>query len=201
MLVIGLTGGIGSGKSTVANLFAERDVPIIDADVVAREVTQPGTPGFKSIVKHFGTEILQANGTLDRSQLRHIIFNDSKQRLWLENLLHPLIRDAMQEQIRNHYKAPYIIAVIPLLLEVEFYSFINRILVVDAPEAEQIDRVLERDKTNRDQVQAILKTQARREDRTSRAHDVIINDGKLADLIPQVDKLHAQYLQMSNQKS
>lgn len=196
MLVIGLTGGIGSGKSTVANLFAERDVAIIDADVVAREVTQPNTAAFKTIVKHFGDDILQSNGALDRSKLRQIIFSDHKQRLWLENLLHPLIRGAMHEQIQRTH-APYAIAVIPLLLEVEFYSFINRILVVDAPEEAQIDRVTSRDKSEKTQIEAIIKTQARREDRVARAHDVIINDGKLADLIPQVDRLHKQYLEMS----
>src|SRR5262245_30067916 len=125
MLVIGLTGGIGSGKSTVAKLFAERGVPIIDADIAAREVTTPNQPAFYSIVKHFGQEIVAKDGTLDRSKLRHIIFSDPKQRLWLEHLLHPQIRSKMQHQIAN-MTTPYCIAVIPLLLEVEFYSFINR---------------------------------------------------------------------------
>lgn len=199
MLVIGLTGGIGSGKTTVANLFAERGIPIIDADIVAREVTQPNTTAFEKIVKHFGNDILQSDGTLNRSKLREIIFQDVKQRLWLEELLHPIIRNAMRDKI-NEQTAPYLIAVIPLLLEVEFYSFINRILVVDAPEDQQINRVVVRDKSDKTQVEAILKTQASRADRKARAHDVIINDGNLADLIPQVEKLHVQYLQMSTNK-
>jgi dephospho-CoA kinase len=137
MLVVGLTGGIGSGKSTVANMFAALGVSVIDADVISREITQSGKPAFNSIIKHFGERLILPDGKLDRSQLRDIIFEDPKQRLWLENLTHPLIRDEMSRQIKN-ITAPYCIAVIPLLLEVEFYSFINRILVVDASEQKQI---------------------------------------------------------------
>jgi dephospho-CoA kinase len=199
MLVVGLTGGIGSGKSSVARLFAERGVPIIDADVAAREVTTPEKPAFASIVKHFGNDVVLPNGTLDRAKLRHIIFNDSKQRLWLEKLLHPLIRDEMKKQI-DSLSAPYAVAVIPLLLEVEFYSFINRILVVDAPESAQIERVMMRDKTSRADIEEILKSQASRKDRKAKAHDIILNDGVPDDLIPQVDKLHQLYLQMSKTK-
>jgi dephospho-CoA kinase len=197
MLVIGLTGGIGSGKSTVADLFADLGVPIIDADAKAREVTQPDKPAFLNIVKHFGDDILLSNGTLDRAKLRNIIFSDSKERLWLENLLHPLIREEMQHEI-NHLTGPYCIAVIPLLLEVEFYSFINRILVVDASLDAQIVRVMTRDKMNKLAVEAILKTQATRVDRKARAQDIIINDGTLADLIPQVEKLHEKYSKMES---
>ena len=196
MLVIGLTGGIGSGKSSVARLFAERGIPIIDTDLIARDVTQPNKPAFQRIVEHFGKGILLEDGSLDRAKLRNIIFTHSKQRLWLEHLLHPLIRKEMEQQI-SHLSAPYCIAVVPLLLEVEFYSMINRILVVDAPESIQIERVMTRDKIPQNHVEAILKTQANRHDRLARAHDVIINDGILADLIPQVEKLHQLYLQMS----
>ncbi|MCW5584393.1 MAG: dephospho-CoA kinase, partial [Gammaproteobacteria bacterium] len=161
MLVIGLTGGIGSGKSTVANLFAEQGVPVIDADVIAREITAPNKPAFSSIVKHFGQSILNPDGTLDRTKLRQIIFHNPKQRLWLEKLLHPQIRNEMQQQIAK-MTAPYCIAVIPLLLEVEFFSFINRILVVDAPESAQIRRVMLRDHMSQPDIEAILKTQAPR---------------------------------------
>ncbi len=193
MLVVGLTGGIGSGKSTVAKLFADLGVPIIDADVVSHDITQPNMPAFVSIVKHFGQAIVSDDGTLDRAKLRQIIFSDPKQRLWLEHLLHPLIRETMKEQI-NQLSSAYCIAVIPLLLEVEFYSFINRILVIDAPEHQQIERVVARDKGSKTDIEAILKTQASRKDRKVRAHDLIINDGKIADLIPQVQELHEKYL-------
>jgi len=199
MLVVGLTGGIGSGKSTVTRLFAERGVTIIDADVIAREITARDKPAFANIVNHFGNEIVLQDGSLDRTKLRRIIFMDSKQRLWLENLLHPLIRNEMKEQI-NIISAPYCIAVIPLLLEVEFYSFINRILAVDAPKSAQIERVMARDKMSKPDIEAILKAQASRKNRNAKAHDVIINDGILDNLIPQVDQLHEMYLRMGNSK-
>jgi dephospho-CoA kinase len=195
MLVVGLTGGIGSGKTTVANMFAEHGVPIIDADMVARQVTTPDQPAFASIVKHFGPDIVLTNGSLDRNQLRHLIFHDPKQRLWLEKLLHPQIREEMQKQILQ-MSVTYCIAVIPLLLEVEFYSFINRILVVDAPESDQIKRVMQRDSSSKADVEAILKSQATRKDRRAKAHDVITNDGVVADLARQVEKLHGMYLKM-----
>lgn len=195
MLVVGLTGGIGSGKSTVATLFAEHGAPIIDADVVARAITAPDKPAFTSIVKHFGPNVLLKDGTLDRAQLRDLIFNDSKQRLWLEKLLHPLIREEMEDQIQR-MSAPYCIAVIPLLLEVEFYAFINRILVVDAPESAQVKRVIARDHTSQSQVEAIIMSQAQRDARRAKAHDVISNDGTLADLIPQVNALHEMYIKL-----
>lgn len=199
MLVVGLTGGIGSGKTTVANLFSKYNIPVIDADIVARAVTTPDKPAFAKVVKHFGKEIVMPDGTLNRAKLRSIIFSDNRERLWLEQLLHPLIRDEMHKQVST-LSAPYCIAVIPLLLEVEFYSFINRILVVDAPEAAQVDRVMSRDKTTRDDIEAILKSQASRHDRVAKAHDVIVNDGVLDDLIPQVEKLHAMYTQMGKDK-
>lgn len=196
MLVVGLTGGIGSGKSSVAALFAERGVPVIDADVIARDLTQPGKPAFAAIVKHFGEQIVLPDGSLDRAGLRQIIFSDVNNRLWLEHLLHPQIRDEMSRQIKTIH-APYCIAVIPLLLEVEFYSFINRILVVDTPEHIQLERVTQRDNSPVIQIEAILKAQAKRQDRLARAHDVIVNDGELTDLVPQVEKLHEKYLYMA----
>ncbi|VVC75338.1 Dephospho-CoA kinase [Aquicella siphonis] len=200
MLVVGLTGGIGSGKTTVANLFAERGVPVIDADIVAREITTPDKPAFAKIVKHFGDDVVMPGGTLNRSRLRSIIFADKRERLWLENLLHPLIRDEMRKQL-SALSVPYCIAVIPLLLEVEFYSFINRILVIDAPESAQVDRVLSRDRSSRSEIEAILKSQASRHDRRAKAHDVIVNDGVIADLAPQIEKLHAMYTQLGREKN
>lgn len=200
MLVVGLTGGIGSGKSTVATLFAERHVPIIDTDIIAREVTQPGQAAFTSIVKHFGSAILLQDGKLNRQLLRETVFKEAKQRIWLENLLHPIIRKKMEQQI-HETQAAYCLVIIPLLFEVEFYSIINRILVVDAPEDLQIARAVARDNASQAEIEAILKTQASRKDRLSRAHDVIINDGKLEDLAPQVERLHELYLKLSAQAS
>lgn len=193
MLVVGLTGGVGSGKTTVANMFGELGVPIVDADESARRVTERASPALAAIAKHFGDNILKADGNLDRAQLRRLVFADAKQRLWLESLLHPLIEEDMRQHIAG-FKAPYCIAVIPLLLEVEFYSFINRILVVDASESEQVRRVQIRDNVDQQAVEAILKTQARREDRLAKAHDVIINEGDLAELMLQVKALHEKYL-------
>ncbi len=197
MLVVGLTGGIGSGKSTVASLFAEQGVPIIDADTVSRQLTEPGMPAFNRILKHFGDSILRQDGTLDRTRLRNIIFANVKQRRWLEKLLHPLIRDAMQEEIKKCQGKPYCIAVIPLLLEAEFYDFINRILVVDAPEQLQIERITRRDKAPISHIASILKTQAKREDRLARAQDVIRNEGLPDALNDQVHQLHEKYLQLA----
>lgn len=199
MLIVGLTGGIGSGKSTVARLFSERGVPVIDTDIIAREMTKPGSAAYPSIIKHFTQTVLLPDGSLDRGKLREIIFANAKQRLWLENLLHPLIRHNLEQQIKK-LTAPYCIAVIPLLFEVEFYSLVNRILVIDAPESLQIKRVMARDHIPQSRIQAILDTQASREDRVARAHDVIVNDGDLANLVVQVDKLHEIYLQTGQQK-
>lgn len=195
MLVIGLTGGIGSGKTTVAKLFSERGIPIIDADIVAREVTQPNKPAFKQIVDHFGNDILH-EGSLNRRKLRKIIFDNAKQRRWLEELLHPLIRKEMENQIKS-LSSPYCIAVVPLLLEVEFYFFINRILVIDTTPDLQIQRIVDRDKTSITEVESIIKTQANRETRLSKAHDVIINDGNHDALARQVSKLHEKYLALA----
>lgn len=196
MLVVGLTGGIGAGKTLVASLFAKHGIPIIDADVIARELTQPKQPALLAIVQHFKEQLLLTDGTLDRAKLRKIIFNDPKQRHWLESLLHPLIRDEMVQQIKQ-VKMSYCIAIIPLLFEVEFYSFINRILVVDATENLQIERVLKRDNISKTELDAILKTQANRLDRVARAQDLITNNGSLEALNEQVEKLHEKYLAMS----
>lgn len=196
MLIVGLTGGIGSGKSTVADLFAEKGINVIDADVAARELTHPDQPAFQKIIKHFGSNVLNKDGSLNRAYLRNIIFSDQKQRVWLERLLHPLIRQHMEEKL-SHITSPYCIAVVPLLLEVESYSFINRILVIDTPESLQVKRVMARDHMSEDELEAILDRQASREQRRLKAHDVINNEGSLAELRKQVDVLHQQYLALA----
>jgi dephospho-CoA kinase len=199
MIIVGLTGGVGAGKSIVAKLFSELGVPIIDADIIARELTKPNMPPYTDIVKHFGSSILLPDETIDRSRLRHIIFTDTKQRLWLENLLHPLIRKEMEDQIKN-ISSPYCILVIPLLFEVEFYSVINRTLVIDAPYELQISRVMARDRVPQSHVETIINTQADRQSRLARAHDVITNDGDINALLPQVKMLHEKYTQLGTEK-
>lgn len=196
MLVIGLTGGIGSGKTTVANLFAEKGVTIIDTDQLARDVIEPGKPALEKIIQKFGQTILLPNGSLDRTALRKHIFNHPEDREWLEKLLHPLIREEMKYQA-EHSTSPYCIAVIPLLFETKPNPLIDRILVVDTTEEEQIKRAHTRDNTSPQQIKAILKSQASRNQRVSGADDIIINTGSPEELIPQVDQLHQLYLILS----
>lgn len=195
MLVIGLTGGIGSGKSTVTNLFAKHQVPIIDADIVAREVTQVNSPALTKIAEHFKDNVLKPDGSLDRTKLRSIIFANPDERNWLEKLLHPLIRIEIENRIKD-ITAPYCIVVIPLLFEVEPYPFIDRILVVDAPQDLQIERVTARDKSEKSQVEAILQSQTSREQRLAKADDVIVNINSIEMLENEVNKLHQLYLKM-----
>lgn len=199
MLVIGLTGGIGSGKSTVTDLFARLGVPIIDADVIAKQLTSPKQEAFENIIKHFGSDILDQNGQLNRKRLGQIIFQNNQERQWLEKLLHPEIERQMHEQIKQLSTSfPYCIAAIPLLIEVHPYSFIDRILVIDIPEPLQIERVMARDHLSKKEVSHILSSQTSRENRLAKAHDVIINTGSLADLTEQVKSLHQQYLKMKH---
>lgn len=193
MLVVGLTGGIGSGKSTVTALFAKKGIAIIDTDQLSRDLTQPNQPALQEIVAQFGQQILQPDGALNRAELRKIIFADEKKRRWLEELLHPLIRAEMQKII-SQVQSPYCITVIPLLFETARNPLINRVLVVDAPEILQIERTMIRDHSSREAVAAILKTQVSREKRLSLADDVIVNAGSEQELIPQVDALHKFYL-------
>lgn len=192
MLVVGLTGGIGSGKSSVANLFAKLGVPIIDADVIAKELTLQNKLAFRPIIEHFGQTILQENGDLNRKKLREIIFKDSGEKIWLEKLLHPLIEEEIQNQLAL-IKAPYCVLVIPLLLEVSPYHFIDRILVIDTLPENQIERVMSRDQLQKEEVLAIMQTQLNRIKRLSQAHDVIINNGDLKDLEEKVELLHQFY--------
>lgn len=194
-MVVGLTGSIGSGKSTVAHLFAQHGVPVIDADVLAREVTKPQTPAHQAITARFGDNVLNADGSLDRGSLREIIFHQPEERRWLEALLHPVILKRMQEEIAK-LNAPYCIAVIPLLLETEAASFVRRILVVDIPEETQIERAALRDKDTRARIKSIINTQLPRDQRIQRADDIIDNAGTEAELVRQVEMLHQKYLKM-----
>lgn len=199
MLVIGLTGGIGSGKTTAAHLFAKHGVPVIDADAIARDITQPGLPAYDAILSRYSAVILQDNRSLNRDLLRKIIFTDPAERAWLEKLLHPIIRQRMEESIKG-LSAPYCIVVIPLLVESGPYPFIDRILVIDTPESKQLERVAVRDQTKSQQVEAILLTQAPRQQRLEAANDVIMNEGTLTELAMRIDLMHQAYLQLAREK-
>jgi dephospho-CoA kinase len=197
MLVIGLTGGIGSGKTTVANLFAKLGVNIIDTDIISRDLTQPGQAALTQIAEHFGQSILSADGKLDRTQLRECIFKDPDQRAWLEQLLHPLIRTEMAKQVKAAH-SPYCIAVIPLLFETSPNPLITRTLVVDAPPELQLSRTQQRDNRPAEEVSSIIKSQMNREKRLSLADDVIINSSSLSELKEQVQSLHMYYLTLAH---
>ncbi|WP_318491605.1 dephospho-CoA kinase [Photobacterium leiognathi] len=196
-LVIGLTGGIGSGKTTVANLFADTyGIDIIDADIVAREVVEPNTFGLNAIVEKCGKEILLEDGTLNRAKLRDAIFSQPELKTWLNNLLHPLIREKMQQDI-NQSQSPYCLLVVPLMVENNLQTMTNRLLVVDVDEQVQIQRTQQRDNVSVEQIKNILASQASREQRLDAADDVITNNGDNKALISQVEQLHLQYLKMS----
>lgn len=196
--VVGLTGGIGSGKSTVAKLFASLGASIINADQLAREVVKPGSPALAEIAQHFGEDAIATNGTLDRSVLRKKIFQNDSDRLWLENLLHPLIAEERLKQI-DSATTPYVIVEIPLLFEKQLADEVDRVLVVDTPEALQKSRVAERDKVNTESIEAIMNTQVDRENRLSGADDIIDNSGDIEDLNSQVQALNEKYLRLAAQ--
>ena len=196
MLRIGLTGGIGSGKSTVAGLFATRGVPVIDADAIARELVAPGQPALEAIVAAFGPEMLDEQGHLDRARLRELIFSDSQQRLQLEAILHPRIRAEMTTRIGT-LNAPYVLLIIPLLFEAAQTDLVDLVLVVDAAPDVQRERVAARDALPEPQIEAILAAQLDRDHRVERADDVLDNSGDLAALEQQVDVLHRRYLALA----
>ena len=191
--ILGLTGGIGSGKSAVAQHFIDLGVHLVDADHAARWVVEPGRPALAKIAEHFGDAVLQADGQLDRSALRSLIFSDPELRRWLEALLHPLIREEIALNLAQA-KSPYAILVSPLLIESGQYATTQRVLVIDAPQALQIERTLMRDNTSEQQVQAILKAQASREERLSHADDILVNNSDLKTLQTEVERLHHFYL-------
>lgn len=192
MLRVGLTGGVGSGKSLVADLFAELGAPIIDTDILARDVVAPDTEGYQQVVEHFGSSFVSSDGTIKRNALKKLVFNHPEERLWLEKTLHPLIRELANEKMKE-ISSPYCIVAIPLLAENWPHPLIDRVLVVDSPEELQIKRVTERDKCSPQVVQAIIDAQASREERLAIADDVILNDKDISSLKEQVTNLHVIY--------
>lgn len=196
MFTVGLTGGIGSGKSTVAGIFAELGVEIIDADLAAREVVEPPSAALDAISARYGEEILTADGALDRPRMRKLVFADEAERTWLEDLLHPLIDERIRQETVG-CESPYCILVSPLLLETSQRRLVDRVLVVDVSRQTQLQRSLLRDQGERATIEAIIDAQASREERLRAADDVIDNEGAKDTLAAHVRELHARYLSLS----
>ena len=195
MLIIGLTGGIGSGKSAVSDKFKSLGINVVDADVAARTVVEPGQPALAEIERHFGSNILNQEGVLDRAQLREIMASDSEERVWLESVLHPKIGEQIAKELAES-TSPYTIYVAPLLLETNSQKMCSRVLVVDVPKEIQIQRTAERDKVSEIQIEKIVAVQMEREERLEKADDVLVNTGTIKELEQQVMKLHQKYLEM-----
>ena len=195
MLIIGLTGGIGSGKSAVSDKFKSLGITVVDADVAARTVVEPSQPALAEIERHFGSNILNQAGVLDRAQLREIMASDSEERVWLESVLHPKIGEQIAKELAES-TSPYTIYVAPLLLETNSQKICSRVLVVDVPKEIQIQRTAERDKVSEIQIEKIVAVQMEREERLEKADDVLVNTGTIKELEEQVVKLHQKYLEM-----
>lgn len=195
-LIVGLTGGIGSGKSEASKRFVQRGIDIVDADLVAREVVEPGTAALVQIATRFGPDILDAMGNLNRSKLREIIFSEPSHKQWLESVLHPIINAEIRRRLANA-SSSYAILVSPLLLETKQFELVDRVLVIDATEQHQLERASERDNTDGAQIKAIMRTQLSREQRCARATDIIQNHGSVEELDSQVERLHQLYLELA----
>ena len=198
MLVIGVTGGIGSGKTAATDRFQQHGITVVDADLASRVVVEPGQPALQAIADHFGAGMIAADGTLDRRALRQVVFADPAQRRWLEQLTHPLIAQEIVQQIQAS-SSPYTILASPLLLESSQRTMVDRVLVIDVPEALQIARTVQRDDTTEDGVKAIIAAQMPRQERLAKADDVIVNDQDLNHLLRAVDRQHEIYLQLAEQ--
>lgn len=195
-LVVALTGGIGSGKTTVANMFAELGVTLIDTDVLAREVVEPGQPALEEIVSIFGHGVLDETGRLDRARLRERVFSDPEKRRILEGILHPRIIAETDRRVA-HAEGSYCLVCIPLLFEIGRQDHFDRTLVVDLPSELQIERTLKRDGSPRATIEGILAAQVDRSHRLELADDVIDNSGDSELVRREVDKLHQQYLELA----
>ena len=196
MIKVGLTGGIGSGKSTVAKTLKTKGIQVVDADQIAREVVAPGEPALLEITKHFGPDILLSDGSLNRSELKAKIFSDSTAKKRLEGILHPSIRQRILQRVDEAIDTHYVIADIPLLVENNYTVYFDRVVVVDCTEEQQIARVRARDELPEAQIKSIMKSQATRESRLAAATDVIDNTGDLSSLNTQIEKLHETLLSL-----
>jgi len=196
MYVVGLTGGIGSGKSAASDAFAQHGITVVDADLAARVVVAPGAPALAAIAAHFGPQLLRADGSLDRAALRQIVFAAPEERHWLERLTHPLIRAEIQRQLAASQSA-YTLLVSPLLFESDQHLLADRTLVIDVPEAVQVERASQRDGVDSQQITAIIQAQLPRVKRLQNADDIIENSGDLALLRQHVATLHQRYLALA----
>ena len=192
-MIIGLTGGIGSGKTAVSDCFKELGITIVDADLASRVVVEKGKPSLESIKEHFGRDILNESGELDRGKLREIIFNSDSEKHWLESLLHPAIAKQVQHEL-SLSKSPYTILVSPLLLETNQKDFCSKVLVVDVPVETQVSRTLARDGVSEEQINSIINSQIDRNERLALADEVISNNGTIEDLEVAVRELHNKFL-------
>lgn len=201
MLIIGLTGGIGSGKSTVSHYFESLGVPVIDADLITRELVARGQPALQEIVQQFGPEILLADGTLDRAQLRQRVFGHEAERKKLEAILHPKVRDSMRQRVTalqdSNPPPAYCILSIPLLIESGWTEMVQRVLVIDATPAQQRQRASQRDGLNMEQINTVISNQVDRDTRLAAADDIIYNDADIPALHAQIETLHQHYLQLA----
>ncbi|WP_248622828.1 dephospho-CoA kinase [Citrobacter koseri] len=195
---VALTGGIGSGKSTVANAFADLGINVIDADIIARQVVEPGQPALMAIAEHFGSALIAPDGSLQRRMLRERIFASPEEKSWLNALLHPLIQQETRRQFQQA-TSPYVLWVVPLLVENALYKQANRVLVVDVTPETQLLRTMQRDNVTREHAEQILAAQATREARLAVADDVIDNNGAPDAIASDVARLHARYLQLASQ--
>jgi dephospho-CoA kinase len=197
MLKIGLTGGIGSGKTIVAELFSKLNIPVIDADKIAHQLTLPGSDCYKKIVKLMGEDFLTSTGELDRKKIAQEIFNDSGKKKKLEEILHPQVRKIMLEEVEKLEGSPYVILVIPLLFETDFIDYVDRSLVVDAPESVRINRIKQRDGISEELIKNIIDNQLDPAIRREKADDIIDNSKSIEELLPAVKHLHETYVKLS----
>jgi len=200
MFTVGLTGGIGSGKSAAAARFRHHGVNVVDADLAARIVVEPGRPALTAIEEHFGSGVIQADGSLDRAALRKLVFDNPTERRWLEQLTHPLIREEIIAALAaspNTHSAPYAILESPLLIETSQSELVQRVCVVDIPEELQLARASARDANSVEQIRKIMAAQLPRAARCAKADDILDNSGSLDSLNAQVDALHQKYMQLA----
>lgn len=195
-MIVGLTGGIGSGKSAAANFFQNEGITVIDADGLSREVIEEGTPGFASIVEYFGSKIIDSDGSINREHLRKEVFDDDKKKKLLESIIHPLVRELMVKKIAAS-KSPYSIVMVPLIFETNSMSNYNRILVIDCDPKIQLERAMLRDNNSKAQIQKIMDSQCSREERISIANDIIPNNDTLENLKIRSIAMHKFYLGLS----
>jgi len=197
MFVVGLTGGIGSGKTVASDRFEELGVKVVDADIASRVVVEIGKPALSSIEDEFGSDVISDDGSLNRAKLREIIFKDDEAKSWLESLLHPLIGQHILDEIASA-TSRYVILVSPLLFETTQFQMCNRTLLIDVPKDIQILRTAKRDKVPESQVEKIIASQMDRDQKIGKADDVIVNDGEISDLISKIDKIHQRYIELAD---